>query len=127
MQVLATRGTEFHLTHGFDVVHGVVTRLDVATEPKPLLLPHMGWNDVRPPSESVLFKGIDVDDPSFYFVLSFALQSNDAGALFSYCEYGKRFIAAAEKGCVFGVQFHPEKSQRNGHRLIANFLGFTNG
>ena len=127
MQLLATKGTEFHPTNGLNAVSGVVDRFDFQHLSEPLPLPHMGWNDVHTAGASVLFKGIDLQEPSFYFVHSYHLQSNDPTATFSYCSYGMRFIAAVEKNRIFGVQFHPEKSQRNGHRLIANFLEVTRG
>ena len=127
MQVLAAQGMEFTPTCGIGAVAGVVDRFnfsDLADAPP---LPHMGWNDVLPAEGSVLFKGIDPQEPSFYFVHSYHLQSDDASACFSHADYGLRFIAAVEKGHIFGVQFHPEKSQRNGRLLIANFLEVQGG
>lgn len=127
MQVLASEGTEFFPTAGLDVVAGVVDRFDFSHLVEPPRLPHMGWNDVEPAEGSALFAGIDPEEPSFYFVHSYRLLSSDPSARFSHVEYGGRFIAAVEKGNVFGVQFHPEKSQQNGHRVIANFLGINGG
>jgi imidazole glycerol phosphate synthase glutamine amidotransferase subunit len=127
MQVLATRGTEFTQTEGLGAIEGIVTRMDMGAGASTLALPHMGWNDVRPPKDTVLFRGIDSEDRSFYFLHSYALRSNSAAASFAHCDYGGSFIAALERGFLFGVQFHPEKSQRNGHRLIANFLEVGHG
>lgn len=122
MQVLASEGTEFSPTAGLSLVAGVVDRFDFSHLVEPPRLPHMGWNDVDPAEDSALFAGIDPEEPSFYFVHSYRLLSSDPSARFSHANYGGQFIAAVEKGNVFGVQFHPEKSQQNGHKLIANFL-----
>lgn len=127
MQLLATEGTEFIRTPGLSAVSGVVDRFDFCEDGEPLRLPHMGWNDLKPAESSRLFVGIDREDPSFYFVHSFRLRSTDPAACFSYADYGGPFVAAVEKGNVFGVQFHPEKSQRNGRQVIANFLEVTGG
>jgi glutamine amidotransferase len=127
MQILAAEGAEFEPTSGLGVVEGIVNRFDFSSLAAAPPLPHMGWNDVIAAPGSVLFKGIDPQEPSFYFVHSYHLQSDDPTARFSHCVYGGRFIAALEKSLVFGVQFHPEKSQRNGRQVIANFLGVNRG
>ena len=127
MQILAAEGAEFEPTSGLGVVEGTVHRFDFSSLAAAPPLPHMGWNDVIAAPGSVLFKGIDPQEPSFYFVHSYHLQSDDPTARFSHCVYGGRFIAALEKSLVFGVQFHPEKSQRNGRQVIANFLRVNRG
>jgi len=127
MQVLATRGTEFTLTDGLGIIDGTVARMEPSVGAARLTLPHMGWNDIQAPEGSVLFRGVSTEDPSFYFLHSYALRSTPGVASFAYCDYGGPFIAALERGRTFGVQFHPEKSQRNGHQLIANFLDVTRG
>lgn len=127
MQILAQHGTEFEPTEGLGAIDGAVDRFDFTNVTNPPRLPHMGWNDVLDGDSSTLLAGVDLDDPSFYFVHSFHLRSGDAEARFYSCDYGYRFIAAVEKNRVFGVQFHPEKSQRNGAQLIRNFLSVTHG
>lgn len=122
MQILAENGEEFTQTAGLGAVTGSVSKFDFSPGIRALSLPHMGWNDVVPHSRSRLFKGLDPEDSSFYFVHSYRLKSDDLVSLFSYADYGGKFIAAFEKGNIFGVQFHPEKSQRNGYQLIDNFL-----
>lgn len=122
MQILAEGGEEFTHTVGLDAIAGTVKKFDLSASKQMLPLPHMGWNEVIPHPESRLFRNLDPEDPSFYFVHSYYLASSDDSAKFSYAEYGGNFIAAFEKGNVFGVQFHPEKSQRNGYQLISNFL-----
>lgn len=122
MQILAENGEEFSFTEGLGAVSGVVEKFDFADSKHTLHLPHMGWNDVIPNTDSRLFKDFDPEDMNFYFVHSYRMVSHDPFALFSFADYGERFIAAFEKGNVFGVQFHPEKSQRNGHLLLKNFI-----
>jgi glutamine amidotransferase len=127
MQLLARSGTEFTPTEGLGLIEGIVTRMDHEEGARRVPLPHMGWNDVKPPKNSVLFRGLDPEDQTFYFLHSYVLRSKSDEALFAYSDYGGPFIAALERGSLFGVQFHPEKSQRNGHRLIANFLEVPHG
>lgn len=127
MQLLATQGTEFVRTRGFGAFSGTVERFDFSRSENPPVLPHMGWNEVDPAPASTLLRGMDPDDRTFYFLHSYRLVGEDNEACLSYCSYGERFIAVLEKGCVYGVQFHPEKSQRNGHLVISNFLGSGHG
>ena len=122
MQLLAEGGTEHVETQGLGITDGRVERFDFTGLEHSPRLPHMGWNDVDFPENSVLFRGVDREERSFYFVHSYHLLSKAEDACFTYCEHGYRFIAAIEQGSVFGVQFHPEKSQHNGNRVIANFL-----
>ena len=126
MQILSSSGTEFHYVSGFNLVSGAVDRFDFTGKENKFRLPHIGWNDVKIKPDSRLFKGIDPEESNFYFVHSYHLISNDDNAHFSYCNYGYDFIAAFEKGLVFGVQFHPEKSQENGNILLGNFLQALN-
>jgi glutamine amidotransferase len=86
-----------------------------------LKVPHIGWAPVRWERESRLAEGISSETP-FYFVHSFAPRPNRVDLLGS-AEYGERFACAAERGNVFGVQFHPEKSSAAGLRLLSNFAG----
>ncbi|MCX6430547.1 MAG: imidazole glycerol phosphate synthase subunit HisH [Actinobacteria bacterium] len=83
------------------------------------VLPHMGWNTVESPKNSVLFRGIS--EESFYFVHSFAAKESDAPVV-TWSEYGERFVASAEDGSLSATQFHPEKSGGAGLRLIKNWV-----
>jgi glutamine amidotransferase len=109
-------------TDGCGAWPGTVERLDAS------VLPHMGWNTVAAPPESVLFAGI-APGTRFYFVHSYALRSPGAeqlaaaGALISWAEHGEPFAAAAEQGALAAAQFHPEKSGDAGAALLANWLG----
>lgn len=123
MQVLFDRGIERGTdTEGLGEWPGLVDEL---TAP---VLPHIGWNTVDAPDDSVLFDGIR--DERFYFVHSYAARSwtLEGGGAFAaprvtWTEHGERFVAAAENGALSGTQFHPEKSGSAGIRLLANWLG----
>ena len=114
MQVLFETGVEHgERTAGLGVLAGDVSRL-VAP-----VVPHMGWNTVTPPADSVLFRGIE--DERFYFVHSYAAH-DAADARVTYAEHGERFVAAVERGPLSATQFHPEKSGDAGATLLENWL-----
>jgi glutamine amidotransferase len=114
MQVLYARGVEHGVAaEGIGVLDGVVTPL-VSD-----IVPHMGWNSVDAPAESVLFRG--VGGQRFYFVHSYAATDAD-GAVATWAEHGNRFVAALERGPLAATQFHPEKSGDAGAELLANWL-----
>ncbi|WP_416382246.1 imidazole glycerol phosphate synthase subunit HisH [Nocardia higoensis] len=123
MQILFERGVEFGVeTEGCAEWPGVVERLDAP------VLPHMGWNTVTAPEDSVLFAGLDADT-RFYFVHSYAAQKwelppNDhiAPPKLTWAEHGVPFLAAVENGPLSATQFHPEKSGDAGARLLRNWV-----
>jgi glutamine amidotransferase len=122
MQILFSAGVEFGLhTEGCGVFPGTVDHLDAP------VLPHMGWNTVASPADSVLFNGTE-DGTRFYFVHSFALRMRDAapllagGARITVTEHGEPFAAAVEQGVVSATQFHPEKSGDAGAQVLRNWL-----
>lgn len=123
LQVLFERGVERGVdTPGLGEWPGVVDELEAP------VLPHIGWNTVDAPDDSVLFAGIR--DQRFYFVHSYAARtwSLEASGAFApprvtWADHGGRFVAAAENGPLSGTQFHPEKSGEPGIRLLANWLG----
>lgn len=123
MQIMFTRGVEHGVeTAGLDQWPGVVAEL-----PAPVL-PHMGWNTVRPAPGSVLFAG--VQDERFYFVHSYAVQEWAWTAQepfqaprVTWAEHGAPFVAAVENGPLSATQFHPEKSGGAGLHLLGNWLG----
>jgi glutamine amidotransferase len=121
MQLLATRGLEFGVTPGLDWIGGEVKRLE-PSDPS-LAIPHMGWNAVERQQgpEHPLFEGVETRAP-MYFANSFALTASDEADVLATSDHGGRFTAAVARGNVAGVQFHPEKSQQAGLRLLANFL-----
>ncbi|HEY2716051.1 MAG TPA: imidazole glycerol phosphate synthase subunit HisH [Solirubrobacterales bacterium] len=117
LQLLFDSSTELAGAAGLGLLPGAVERLRAPG----LKVPHIGWAPVRWERDSRLTDGIDSETP-FYFVHSFAPEANPTELLGS-AEYGERFACAAERGNVFGVQFHPEKSSAAGLRLLANFAG----
>ncbi len=115
MQVLYELGDEHGVrTAGLGVLAGEVRRLAAP------ILPHMGWNTVRPPAASGLFAGLPADT-RFYFVHSYAAKADpDAGDTVG--EHGEPFAAAVERGALAATQFHPEKSGDAGAHLLTNWL-----
>lgn len=119
MQMLATRGHEYEPTPGFDWTPGQVTRL-TPTDPR-LKIPHMGWNDLIIDRTHPVLDGIRTGDHA-YFVHSWAMQVTDPAHLLAHVDYGGPVTAIVGRDTIIGTQFHPEKSQRPGLRLIGNFL-----
>ena len=118
MQLLATRGLEFGETTGLDWISGDVRRLE--PEGAGFKVPHMGWNDLLVGRSHPLFAGVEA--APMYFTHSFALfpsRNEDVAAL---VDHGGAVVAAVARDNIAGVQFHPEKSQSAGLRLLANFL-----
>ena len=91
-----------------------------------LKIPHMGWNQVRHTQTHPLWSGID-DNSRFYFVHSYCAPVKDVTDVAGVCHYGREFIAAAARDNIFAVQFHPEKSQHDGLRLLENFVRWDGG
>ncbi|GGE02404.1 imidazole glycerol phosphate synthase subunit hisH [Gemmobacter megaterium] len=119
MQMLATRGLEYHETRGFGWIGGDVTRITPA-DPG-MKVPHMGWNDLVIDRPHPVLDGIATGDHA-YFVHSYAMQVTDPAELLAHVEYAGPVTAIVGRDNVVGTQFHPEKSQATGLRLIANFL-----
>ncbi|MES2093446.1 MAG: imidazole glycerol phosphate synthase subunit HisH [Actinomycetota bacterium] len=123
MQVMFSRGVERGVeTDGLGQWPGTVVELGAP------ILPHMGWNTVEAPSESLLFEGIAGE--RFYFVHSYAATEWTLDVMppfpqpaVSWAEHGTRFLAAVENGPLSATQFHPEKSGEHGIRLLSNWLG----
>ena len=121
-QLMAERGLEFGITPGLGWIKGDVK----AIEPRDpaLKIPHMGWNTLTARREHPLLEGIKIgpDGLHAYFVHSFHLVTPDASALIAESDYGGPVTAMVGRDNIAGTQFHPEKSQALGLRLIANFL-----
>ena len=118
-QLLARESSEFGHHEGLGWIDASVTK--IAAEDNGLRVPHVGWNQLVKTGDSVLFDGIG-DDTLFYFVHSFVVNCQDTDLVIGECEYGARFTAAFQKGSIYATQFHPEKSQLDGLRLLKNFL-----
>jgi glutamine amidotransferase len=124
MQLMATAGAEGTTDGnlgGLGLVEGDVIRLEQRKADE--RIPHIGWNEVAPKPNSVLFAGIP-ENSDFYFVHSYHLKLRDETAVAGYTRYCGGFTAAIELADrpIFGTQFHPEKSQKTGFRLLKNFL-----
>ena len=117
MQVLAEVGYEFGEHSGLGWIPGSVVVLDA----KGLPLPHVGWNNIEIANQTPLLGGLD-DHQDFYFVHSYVFQPKNSGTVVAKTEYGERFASIIRQDNIFGVQFHPEKSQRAGALLLKNFL-----
>ena len=114
-QLLFTESEEFGQGKGLDVIPGAVRRF-----PGNLKVPHMGWNQVEHRGDLRLFDGIP-SGAHFYFVHSYYPETTDDSLQVASCTYGLTFPAAVGRGPLFATQFHPEKSQRWGIRLLENF------
>lgn len=122
MQLCATRGLEFGETAGFGWIAGDVVAIEPAD--RQLKIPHMGWNTLDARRAHPILDGIDLGDDGLhaYFVHSYHLKTEVAEDLMATTDYGGPVTAVVGRGVVAGTQFHPEKSQRLGLQLIANFL-----
>jgi glutamine amidotransferase len=118
-QLLFTESEEFGQGKGLDVIPGTVRRF-----PPGLKIPHMGWNQVAHHGDLRLFDGIP-PGAHFYFVHSYYPETADPSLAAASCTYGVTFPAAVERGTLFATQFHPEKSQRWGRRLLENFAALV--
>ncbi len=119
MQLMARRGFEGGARDGLGWFDGDVVRLP--REAQSVRLPHVGWNEVSWRKESVLFRDLP-PLADFYFVHSYHLECKDNRDVEAVCEYGIPFTAAVRKDNIFATQFHPEKSQDYGIRVLENFL-----
>jgi glutamine amidotransferase len=122
MQLMAERGREYAVTPGLGWIAGEVDRIAPADDR--LKIPHMGWNTLTEVTPHPLLDGIGLGPQGLhaYFVHSYQLKPDDRADLVAEADYGGPVTAMVARGCCAGTQFHPEKSQRLGLALIANFL-----
>jgi glutamine amidotransferase len=116
MQLLASVGEEHRVCTGLGFIPGRVTLL----KPGELRIPHIGWNDTVSARRSVLLGEPGTTD-CFYYVHSFHFVPENPADRTLTCDYGQPFVSGVERGNVFGVQFHPEKSHGNGLKLLRRF------
>jgi glutamine amidotransferase len=119
MQLFATEGHEEETTHGLNWISGEVNRLDL--DSSNLKIPHMGWNELKTENSSKVFKDIDIKDHA-YFIHSYEFIPKDKKVISLTSNYGKDVMAAVSLENIFGSQFHPEKSQSTGIKILTNFL-----
>lgn len=119
MQLLAQKGWEGGEKPGLGWIQGEIKRF--SPNEKDTRIPHIGWNEVFFENENPLFKGI-LSGKDFYFVHSYHFVGCKKAEVIGYTPYCGSFISAVNKDNIFGVQFHPEKSQKIGFQLIRNFL-----
>ena len=119
MQMLASRGLEYEETPGFDWISGEVRALE-PSDPS-LKVPHMGWNDLVIDAAHPVLDGVSKGDHA-YFVHSYQFHVADPAHRLAHCDYEETVTAVVGDGTVVGTQFHPEKSQDVGLRMIRNFL-----
>lgn len=120
MQMLATTGHEYRETAGLGWIGGEVVAIDAPG----LKVPHMGWNDLVIDHPHPVLEGIATGDHA-YFVHSWQFRVADPAHLLAHVGYGGAVTAIVGRDNIIGTQFHPEKSQATGLRLIANFLRWT--
>jgi glutamine amidotransferase len=122
MQLMAERGREYEVTEGLGWIAGEVDK--IAPADAALKIPHMGWNTLQAKKPHPLFDGIALGPQGLhaYFVHSYQLKPKDSTDLLADTDYGGPITAVVGRDNMVGTQFHPEKSQRLGLALIANFL-----
>ena len=119
MQLFAKIGYELQETEGFGWIDGEVRKINNIN--KTLKLPHMGWNQIEFKKDFALFSGLE-NKSHMYFVHSYELTTKQKDCIVATASYGNSIIAAVAKENIFGTQFHPEKSQKNGLKILENFL-----
>jgi glutamine amidotransferase len=123
LQLLLTESEEFGCHKGMNLIPGQVRRFPTTMtdgEGRALKVPHMGWNQVSFTNKPPIFAGIP-EGAFFYFAHSYFVDPLSAGVVATTTDYGVRFVSSIWYDHVFGVQFHPEKSQAYGLRLLKNF------
>ena len=116
LQMMFDEGLEFGRHQGLGLIPGRVVRFP---ENGPNV-PHIGWNQVQMQNEHPLLKNL-ADDSYFYFVHSYYVEAVNSSDVLGWTDYGFKYASICGRGNVFGVQFHPEKSQDNGLKLLRNF------
>lgn len=117
MQILSEKGFEHGKHQGLGWIKGNVVKLKAGSLP----LPHIGWNAINIKRESPIFKQF-ADIRDFYFVHSYAFDVSDNTLIISETDYGQSFCSTVQFKNIYGVQFHPEKSQKAGQLLLKNFF-----
>lgn len=117
MQILSDEGHEDQITKGLGIISGKIKKFSN----KKLIIPHMGWNTIRVNKVDPIVKK-NLNEKDFYFVHSYIYENINKENILGLTMYGKNFPSIINKGNIYGVQFHPEKSHKNGLKLIKNFI-----
>ena len=117
MQILSDEGHEDQITKGLGIISGKIKKFSN----KKLIIPHMGWNTIRVTKADPIVKK-NLNEKDFYFVHSYIYENINEENILGLTTYGKNFPSIINKGNIYGVQFHPEKSHKNGLKLIKNFI-----
>jgi glutamine amidotransferase len=130
MQLMFTEGHEMGIHQGLNLMAGKVVRFPTPTRPSPSLgegksgglkIPHMGWNQLEPAWENPLLADVQTGDYA-YFVHSYYCDPEEATAVLAWTDYGFPFASVVAKDNIYGLQFHPEKSQSIGLTILKNFV-----
>ena len=119
LQMFADIGYEEIETKGLGWVHGKVSKID--NQNGKYKLPHIGWNEINIIKESKIFNGIE-SNSHMYFVHSYEFIPNDKSVISATTDYSSNIVCSVEKENIFGTQFHPEKSDKIGLKIIDNFI-----
>ena len=119
MQMFADVGYEENETKGLGWISGKVSKID--NQNQKFKLPHIGWNEITITKESSIFKNLD-NNSHMYFVHSYEFIPEDKSVISSTTDYSTNIVCSVEKDNIFGTQFHPEKSDKLGLKLIENFI-----
>ena len=119
LQMFADVGYEEIETKGLGWISGKVSKID--NQNGKYKLPHIGWNQINIVKDSQIFKGIE-NNSHMYFVHSYELVPNDKNVVSATTDYSSNIVCSVEKENIFGTQFHPEKSDKTGLKIIDNFI-----
>jgi len=124
LQLLAERSFEYGEHKGLGWIPGEVIRL-TTNEDRSIRIPHVGWNNIEVVNKTGLYKDIE-EEPTLYFVHSYAIVPGNESMISGYCMHGEKFVASIEYNNISATQFHPEKSQKDGLKLLANWCKMVN-
>ena len=119
MQILSNHGNENGQHEGLSIIEGNVEKI-----PTNDILPHVGWNSLKAKYKNMILKNID-DNTDFYFTHSYSFKLTNSSDEVASTKYGIEFPSIINRDNIYGVQFHPEKSQIAGEKLIENFLNLN--
>lgn len=121
LQLLFEKGFEHGEHNGLGILKGDVVRFDLAESAPDLKVPHMGWNTVQRKNDAPILRELR-DDTHFYFVHSYFVRPSDPNIVALTCDYGGEFCAMVRRENLYATQFHPEKSQADGLKLLSAFV-----